>query len=150
MNSETQFLYKCAVTRSPNILSTSSHSKRRKVQTTQCVPSNTAMCWCGPPASLRHLLLFPNLQMLCTWLQQQGTHWYTTLRKHSHADLHVCLQLHFESLLRPMYLNLTPFLIYVTYFFWSIWRSTQTSSLTQARDTCCLALHPTVNKQNTT
>jgi hypothetical protein len=79
--------------------------------------------------------------MLCPWLQQ-----------HTQAAQPPCLSptLYFESLLRPMYLNLTPFLIYITHFMQSIWWSTETSHLMQVRDMCCLALHPNVNKQTTT
>jgi hypothetical protein len=45
MNITTQISHQCAVTHPLNVLSTSTHSKQRKIQQTlRCVPRNTAIC----------------------------------------------------------------------------------------------------------
>jgi len=54
-----------------------------------CVPSNTASCSSGISTSFRYLIVMLKLQLLWPWLQQYGTHCYTTLKHHSHPDLQV-------------------------------------------------------------
>jgi hypothetical protein len=80
--------------------------------------------------------------------------WYTLINHSSAAQPRwpTCLYLilYFESLLRPMYLNVTSILILITYFLHSIWWSTITSHSVRVMVTFCFALHPPVNKQTTT
>ena len=108
------FQIRCGVKCPPNVLSTSLRSKQTKIpQTMQCVPSNIAGFWwgSGPLPHSGISLLWLKLQLLWPWLQLHGA-----LTYHSQAAQPcwpTCLSpiLYLDALLRPIYLNLTAFLI---------------------------------------
>jgi hypothetical protein len=136
---------------SPKLLSTSLHSTQRKIQQTmQHVSSNTVL---GGGHSVPFWSFFIPLKLnCCSHVYSNTVHWDTTLKEHSHACLHICLQ---PSTYKPSsypctYLN--AFYFYI--FSYSFLRSTlfePASSLSLHHSFLCLQspCHHTANAKPT-